>query len=620
MDDSRLRRKDTTKGPPLRILSLDGGGVRGYSMLIIVQELMHRTFVEVEGRAPRKHEIPKPADHFDLIVGTGTGGLIAIMLGRLRLDLETCKEVYVRMTRKVFETDKTIAGIPYKTTLFKASKLEEAIKECVREHTIYENEGNDGEEPEGLAINSPLSPLNRNSAVRRHASNASVASFSTRSPTSYQSRPMMASRWGNPEALLYDTRENRTKTAVTAIYKGTPKGGHPAILRSYDSRKEPSPEFDCKIWEAGRATSATGLAFKPIQIGQSVFIDEGAGQYNPLPVALDEACVNEWPGREVGLVVSIGTGKRPAGSDQNSSLWYEGFMGDFAEARRRLISKTEGCEETHKYIVREGLSKRGVNIENYYRFNVEIGVGEFGMNEWNRLADISTGTRRYLGKSDVQRMNIDAAVKLAKINRAKIRFERDIDKMDSDYEYNKAHRNDLPEIPEPYPNAVELPAEIPLAPPRVRTPPSRSSYESGHHETLEVPGRRKTPSPRTSAENQSRYQSPRTSNTAVFDDSGDRFVVYAPTPSEHMNASGADKIAITSQDEAPRPLQEPPKRPLGRVEPPPLPPKTPINDPATGLPIGRSRPIGNVTTLPYPLDDRPPPVVNMAGKPNYRGR
>jgi len=187
--------------------------VRGYSMLIIIQELMHRTYVECEGRAPRRDQIPKPADHFDLICGTGTGGLIAIMLGRLRLDLETCKEVYVRMTRKVFETDKTIAGIPYKSTLFKASKLEEAIRECVREHTIFENEGNDGDEPEGVSqAHSPISPLNRGAAPRRHASNASVASFSARSPSSYQNRPMMALRWGNADALLYDNRENRTKT------------------------------------------------------------------------------------------------------------------------------------------------------------------------------------------------------------------------------------------------------------------------------------------------------------------------------------------------------------------------------------------------------------------------
>jgi hypothetical protein len=179
-------------------------------MLIIIQELMHRTYVEMEGKAPRRDQIPKPADHFDLIVGTGTGGLIAIMLGRLRLDLETCKEVYVRMTRKVFETDKTIAGIPYRSTLFKASKLEEAIKECVREHTIFENEGNDGDEPAGASkLQSPMSPAK---GPQRHSSNASVASFSARSPTSYSNRPMMGMRWGNPNALLYDTRENRTKT------------------------------------------------------------------------------------------------------------------------------------------------------------------------------------------------------------------------------------------------------------------------------------------------------------------------------------------------------------------------------------------------------------------------
>src|SRR3984957_20465738 len=164
-------------------------------MLIILQELMHRSYVETVGEAPKRDQIPKPCEFFDLIAGTGTGGLIAIMLDRLRLDLETCKEVYVRMTRKVFETDKTIAGIPYKTTLFKASKLEEAIKECVREHSIFVNEGNDGEEPEG-AYNDPISPLNR-AVPRRHASNASVASFSARSPSSYQSsRPLHSLRWG----------------------------------------------------------------------------------------------------------------------------------------------------------------------------------------------------------------------------------------------------------------------------------------------------------------------------------------------------------------------------------------------------------------------------------------
>jgi hypothetical protein len=175
-------------------------------MLIILQELMHRTFVEIEGRAPKRHEIPKPCDHFDLIAGTGTGGLIAIMLGRLRLDVETCKDVYVRMTRRVFETDKTIAGIPYRSTLFKASKLEEAIMECVREHTIYDDEGNDTDD----AISStPMTPGSAMPNMSRSPSTASRYSQIGGAPVNLR---IAALKWGNPNAKLYDSREKRTKT------------------------------------------------------------------------------------------------------------------------------------------------------------------------------------------------------------------------------------------------------------------------------------------------------------------------------------------------------------------------------------------------------------------------
>ena len=183
-------------------------------MLIILQELMYRSYVETEGKAPKREEIPKPCDYFDLIAGTGTGGLIAIMLGRLRLDLETCMDVYVRMTRKVFETDKTIAGIPYKTTLFKASKLEEAIKECVRQHTIYEDEGNDGTSTGGREFQG-WSPVSAISTPARAASIRSNSTLGVLSPTGNRNSllaPDMGMSYGNPDASLYDGRENRTKT------------------------------------------------------------------------------------------------------------------------------------------------------------------------------------------------------------------------------------------------------------------------------------------------------------------------------------------------------------------------------------------------------------------------
>lgn len=232
METTGLRRKDTTKGPPLRVLSLgtvrfhskfqpiktdaylDGGGVRGYSMLIIIQELMYRIYVECEGNAPRRDQIPKPSDHFDLIVGTGTGGLIALMLGRLRLDLETCKEVYVRMTRRVFETDKTFAGIPYRSTLFKASRLEEAIRECVREHTVFEAEGNDLPKSGPSARSSITSlPYSPNSLPHRTFSRGSFSAVGPSTPTSQKNSTFINGlRFGNPEAPLYDNREYRTKT------------------------------------------------------------------------------------------------------------------------------------------------------------------------------------------------------------------------------------------------------------------------------------------------------------------------------------------------------------------------------------------------------------------------
>ncbi|EFQ97811.1 hypothetical protein MGYG_08904 [Nannizzia gypsea CBS 118893] len=650
---SGLRRKDTTKGPPLRILSLDGGGVRGYSMLIILQELMYRTYVECEGKAPRRDQIPKPCDHFDLIAGTGTGGLIALMLGRLRMDIETCKEVYIRMTRRVFETDKTIAGIPYRTTLFKASKLEEAIRQCVRDHTVNEDEGNDG------TTATSVNPFMRNTStvtLQRRLSRSSVSTGNTSVPTSpvtSQTLPTGVGHvWGDQNAKLYDNRENRTKTAVTAVYKGTPKNGPSILLRSYDSRREPPPEFNCTIWQAGRATSATGLAFKPIQIGQHIFLDEGAGKYNPSPQILDEAVVNEWPGREVGAFISIGTGKRPQGSTAQPHEWWEDVfrdsLGNFAEARRRLIAKIEGCEATHQFMVKDHLVKRNVPREVYYRFNVEVGVGEFGMNEWSRLAEISTNTRMYLSKSEVQRMNYEAAVRLARVDRMHRRLGGRLPGVLPSADEALEERKNRPVPPVPPPKdaekvedghvfelpAIELPAEEHL------------EQNQAHHR----PGTSQSSTAVSFVSYDDKFTVVRNNNTnsdghdlpePVSAPSGRRSSEVLPVSparrsqenhSQHHPSSSLESPSRVSLDVHSRPstaVAGPP--PAG--PPPPLPPKTPIPYPVSSedvtagtLPMpslpprSPDRPVSIVGPprkykLPYP-DDGPPPV-NRTRKPTY---
>lgn len=179
-------------------------------MLILLHDFMHKTYAECnDGEPPEADKVPKPCDYFDLIAGTGTGGLIAIMLGRLRMNTRDCMRVYVQMTRKVFETDKTIAGIPYRSTLFKASMLEDAIRACVRS---FEHEKDEDLEDRDM----PMSPASfqrpqsmmsdRNGMPRTSTSSSSRNRYNQLSSDSYTTL-------GNPNATLEDPRrERRTKT------------------------------------------------------------------------------------------------------------------------------------------------------------------------------------------------------------------------------------------------------------------------------------------------------------------------------------------------------------------------------------------------------------------------
>ncbi|KAJ7109032.1 FabD/lysophospholipase-like protein [Mycena crocata] len=75
----------------------DGGGIRGLSSLLILETIMHRIKVEKELTAT-----PLPCDYFDLIAGTSTGGIIAIMLGRLRMSVEEAIQCYDDLSGRVF--------------------------------------------------------------------------------------------------------------------------------------------------------------------------------------------------------------------------------------------------------------------------------------------------------------------------------------------------------------------------------------------------------------------------------------------------------------------------------------------------------------------------------------
>lgn len=342
-----------------------------------------------------------------------------------------------------------------------------------------------------------------------------------------------------------------------------------------------------------------------MQIGSSTFLDEGGGNYNPSPLILDEAVANEWPNRPVGVFLSIGTGKKAPGSSNLHAEWWESFaggVGEFAEAKRRLIEKIEGCEMTHLDMLDIHLAKRGVDPNNYYRLNVEVGVGEFGMNEWNRLTDISNSTETYLNNPEVDRMIGEAARKMGRIERAKraepsghsFSYERN--------SFDKPSIGNIPPVPEDH--AVELPSEdVPSLFPR----------------PLSKPGPQY---PATNISYPYQYQP----------NDQDKFSIEPDEPPQyfrtHARASGEHYRSSSELPETDRPATIHGSFPVpreregqGQPEAPPRPPKTPIQSSSDVERRHTSPPTSNGrVSLPYPDTDGPPPVVNMARKPEYSGR
>lgn len=332
--------------------------------------------------------------------------------------------------------------------------------------------------------------------------------------------------------------------------------------------------------------------------------------------------MNEWPGREVGVFISVGTGRRPSGTNNRQHEWWEDFFGDtigvFAEARRRLINKIEGCEDIHHDMLRDHLAKRNVSKDNYYRLNVEVGVGEFGMNEWNRLADISTNTRRYLSKPEVKKMILGAGVKFAKINRMHQRLSahaantaNDASSIQEDIALLSPHSPTYAVPPPSNPTAVELPVELPGD--FMPLPTS-----ANHHVTDDMLPAHPTPQD-TVHPNPARGSG---SDVSSFRQSHDR---SRPTSQQqhHPQPFGSPRHSGDHLHDG-----------IGMGMPPPVPPKTPIpypDDPVdVVMPVpdtmmhggggtGGAAAANGKVRPPYPMDERPP-VVNKHRKPSYHVR
>lgn len=227
----------------LRLLALDGGGVRGLSALIILGQLMEM----VNPDSP-----PKPCDYFDMIGGTSTGGLIAVMLGRLKMSIHECVDAYLSLSDRIFQKKKhRVTAKGNIQGRFDSEELERAIKDVIT--------------GKGL----------------------------------------------EKDALLKDASDEACKVFVCATSKHT---SETICLTSYKSPRGFSDLLDSvKIWEACRATSAASSFFDPITVGRygEEFVDGATGANNPVWEVWNEAQLMWGPEpleSRIKCLVSIGTG------------------------------------------------------------------------------------------------------------------------------------------------------------------------------------------------------------------------------------------------------------------------------------------------------------------------
>ncbi|KAJ7105347.1 hypothetical protein C8R44DRAFT_639518, partial [Mycena epipterygia] len=101
---------------------LDGGGAGALSELLILDRMMYKT--KTEGQLDT---VPSPCECFELIGGSGTGGIIALMLGRLRMSVKDAISAYdsLRPQFKIGFTEE-----------FQASKFEDALKNIFKQERL----------------------------------------------------------------------------------------------------------------------------------------------------------------------------------------------------------------------------------------------------------------------------------------------------------------------------------------------------------------------------------------------------------------------------------------------------------------------------------------------------
>lgn len=363
------------------ILTLDGGGIRGYASLLILQRLMHEV-AECERRLQDDFgPVPDstrntfnedellPCHYFDYMYGTSTGGLISVMLARLRMTVPQCLEIYRKVGDDLFGHRRNVLPL---ATKFHHKPLEKAVQSIVSEYCKHHSKC-DGHDWHPWDVNS-----NEDVSLPASEGSSTFSDISRKQDRICQSICLTATHSGQiDEAYLLRTYDHRYDPDISPVW-----------VTPYNEGAD-----KLKIWEVTRATSAAPFFFKMLEAdfgarGKIGFKDGGIRENNPSYAAYSEHASLKGDDHEPALLLSIGTGRPDTSNDGFASVWPGPFgkvplMKKWSEKlavfKNVLIKYTEG-EDRHKMMrtIAKGEHRW------YKRLNVDKGLENMPLDSWEK--------------------------------------------------------------------------------------------------------------------------------------------------------------------------------------------------------------------------------------------
>ncbi|KAL8430314.1 hypothetical protein ACSSS7_005982 [Eimeria intestinalis] len=335
----------------LRILALDGGGTRGVLTVAVLKFIAASVGREL-------------SEVFDIICGTSTGGIIAVLLGMEKASALELEALYDTLINEIFVKDSAaVAGarLVVRQAYYDESLWESLLQRAFGDTRMIEFAA-DESVPKVFCLSTMMSTNPAQLVVWRNYNYPSTANLKL-SPALNCIRRFVG---------LFQSAQKSP----------TANGG-----RRY------SGSCCVRVRDALRATTAAPGFFIGKKVGADFFVDGALLANNPAAVAIAEAKAL-YPGVSIEVVVSVGTGQCPSERCDARTGW-DGIFNQLINA----ATNTEAIHELLKDLLPESA---------YFRLNPEIDAVPIDETSRERLEELKLAAKRFFedprNKDTIQRL------------------------------------------------------------------------------------------------------------------------------------------------------------------------------------------------------------------------